>query len=108
MTINFKGFDLNNYLAYLKFPVLSADSQIEEMFIKKCIDDKKNISLALEWANSKEIYCKYTRMIFCTHGNYSKHDSTHSIAILSGIFSVLGKDNIENLSVMDLWMCLCT
>ena len=41
MTINFKGFDLNNYLAYLKFPVLSADSQIEEMFIKKCIDDKK-------------------------------------------------------------------
>lgn len=106
MTINFKGFDLNNYLAYLKFPVLSADSQIEEMFIKKCIDDKKNISLALEWANSKEIYCKYTRMIFCTHGNYSKHDSTHSIAILSGIFSVLGKDNIENLSVMDLWMLL--
>lgn len=106
MTMDFKGFDLNNYLAYLKFPVLSADSKIEEVFIKKCIDDKKNISLALEWANSKEIYCRYTRMIFCTHGNYSKHDSTHSIAILSGIFSVLGEENIQNLSVMDLWMLL--
>ena len=40
--------------------------------------------------------------------HYTKHDASHSNAILDSIERMLGKEAIEKLSVTDLWLLLCS
>lgn len=40
--------------------------------------------------------------------HYTKHDASHSNAILDSIERILGKEAIEKLSVTDLWLLLCS
>ena len=40
--------------------------------------------------------------------HYTKHDVSHSYAILDSIERILGKEAIEKLSVTDLWLLLCS
>ena len=87
-------------------PVLSLDSKIEHIFYKKCMEDSALTLILLEWANSKKIYCSHTKMTVFTHTNYSRHDSSHSVSILGSIWAIIGKERIENMSVMDLWLLL--
>ncbi len=87
-------------------PVLSQDSEIECIFYRKCRSERKYIGLLLEWANEKQIYMRFTRMTAFSHGNYSKHDSTHSIAILESIADVIGRERIEQMQIMDMWLLL--
>lgn len=87
-------------------PVFSLDSEIEEIFYKKCLTKKKWMPLIMEWANSKTIYIKYTNLIVGMFGNYSKHDCSHSVSILNSIYAVIGENRIECLEVMDLWLML--
>ena len=87
-------------------PVLSLDSKIEHIFYKKCMENSALTLILLEWANSKKIYCSHTKMTVFTHTNYSRHDSSHSVSILGSIWAIIGKERIENMSVMDLWLLL--
>lgn len=89
-----------------QIPVLSLDSGIEEIFYNKCMEKETLIPVLMEWANSKPIYCKYTSMISSQYGNYSLHDSSHSVSILEAILAVIGKEKIALLEVMDLWLLL--
>ena len=87
-------------------PVLSLDSKIEHIFYKKCMENSALTLILLEWANSKKNYCSHTKMTVFTHTNYSRHDSSHSVSILGSIWAIIGKERIENMSVMDLWLLL--
>ena len=89
-----------------EIPVLSLDSTIESIFYEKCIRRSTLIPILMEWANSKKIYCGHTNLIIGMYGNYSRHDCTHSVAILEGILAVIGKNRIENMDIMDLWLLL--
>lgn len=87
-------------------PILQIDSSVEEIFYNKCVSNRQWVTLLLEWENSKKIYVNYTNLIAGMYGNYSRHDSSHSIAILEAITAVIGKERMESLSVMDLWLLL--
>lgn len=88
------------------FTFIEADSYIEEKFLEKCQQNVKNSTLLLEWVDSKCVYTKYTNLTASDYGNYSKHDFSHSVAILNAITSVLGKIKIDRLNVTDLWLLL--
>lgn len=85
---------------------LQLDSYIEECFYQKCSTNNTCGILLLEWIDSKNVYVRYSRLSRSDYGNYSKHDESHSIAILNAISSVLGKTKIDLLSAMDLWFLL--
>lgn len=87
-------------------PILAIDSAIEEVFYNKCVSNRQWISLLLEWENSKKIYVDHTNLIAGMYGNFSRHDSSHSVAILEAITAVIGRERIESLPVMDLWLLL--
>ena len=86
--------------------IMQTNSYIEELFYKKCMEKNVRNKLLLEWIDSKTIYMSYTDFTKSDMGNYSRHDATHSIAILNAIESVLGKEKINELNATDLWMLL--
>lgn len=69
---------------------------------------EKNVrnKLLFDWVDSKGVYVEYTDFTRSDAGNYSRHDYTHSEAILNALVSVLGRDKIDRLNVTDLWMML--
>ena len=69
---------------------------------------EKNVrnKLLFDWVDSKGTYIEYTDFSRVDAGNYSRHDYTHSVAILNALVSVLGKNKIDCLNVTDLWMLL--
>lgn len=71
------------------------------MYGKKCPKH-----LLFDWVDSKGTYVEYTDFSRSDAGNYSRHDYTHSVAILNALVSVLGKNKIDCLNVTDLWMLL--
>lgn len=85
---------------------VESDSYIEEIFIKKCTKNNKCKDLLLDWIDSKTTYARYTNLSVADYGNYSKHDSSHSIAILNSISSILGKERVSRLNTTDLWLIL--
>lgn len=85
---------------------VSLDSKIECIFYEKCMEKSALALIWLEWANSKKIYCSHTNMILGMYGNYSRHDSSHSVSILGSVWAVIGEERIKNMSVMDLWLLL--
>lgn len=85
---------------------ISLDSYIEEVFVEKCNRNNKCSILLLEWVDSKYLYMKYSNLSRADYGNYSRHDASHSVAILNALTSVLGKRKIETLGVTDLWLLL--
>lgn len=86
--------------------IMQTNSYIEELFYRKCMEKNVRNKLLLEWIDSKTIYMSYTDFTKSDMGNYSRHDATHSIAILNAIESVLGKEKINELNATDLWMLL--
>lgn len=85
---------------------LQADSYIEERFFELCIEKNVRNKLLFDWVDSKGAYIEYTDFSRSDAGNYSKHDYSHSLAILNAIVSVLGKEKVDRLNVTDLWMIL--
>lgn len=85
---------------------LQTDSYIEERFYKLCMEKNVRNKLLFDWVDSKGAYVEYTDFSRSDSGNYSRHDYTHSVAILNALVSVLGKDKVDCLNVTDLWMLL--
>lgn len=83
-----------------------ADSYIEERFYELCMQKNVRNKLLFDWVDNKGTYIAYTDFSRSDEGNYSKHDHTHSVAILNAIVSVLGKQKIDRLNATDLWMIL--
>ena len=85
---------------------LQADSYVEERFFELCMQKNVRSKLLFDWVDSKGSYVAYTDFSRSDEGNFSRHDYSHSIAILNAIVSVLGKEKIDCLNATDLWMLL--
>lgn len=71
-----------------------------------CMQKNVRSKLLFDWVDSKGSYVAYTDFSRSDEGNFSRHDYSHSIAILNAIVSVLGKEKIDCLNATDLWMLL--
>jgi hypothetical protein len=96
-----KNIDIGNAT-----PIVSLDSEIERIFYDRCCNNKAYTNILIEWINNKPVYEKYTQMIVKAYGNYSKHDQSHSVAILESIYAIIGGNRINSMDIMDLWLLL--
>lgn len=87
-------------------PIVKLDSAIERIFYDRCCKNNIYSNILIEWINNKPIYIKYSRMIEKNYGNYSRHDQSHSIAILESIYAIIGEASISKMNIMDLWLLL--
>lgn len=85
---------------------LQADSYVEERFFELCMQKNVRSKLLFDWVDSKGSYVAYTDFSRSDEGNFSRHDYSHSIAILNAVVCVLGKEKIDCLNATDLWMLL--
>lgn len=85
---------------------LNIDTYIEQLFFEACSNNGGMIKYFYEWQTNKEIYEKNTKTIIYEFQNYSRHDSSHSMAILNAVERFLGTDRIERMSIGDLWLLL--
>ena len=59
-----------------------------------------------QWELAKDYMPKVLQSISQYFPHYSLHDETHSESILNNIVKMLGKDKIDRMSVVDLWLLL--
>lgn len=85
---------------------LNIDTYIEQLFFEACSNNGGMIKYFYEWQTNKELYEKNTETIIYEFQNYSRHDSSHSRAILNAVERFLGKDRVERMSIGDLWLLL--
>jgi len=78
---------------------------IENLLYEKTKDTQSKILYA-QWSYDKKIIPEILQTISNIFPHYSLHDETHSITIINNIVRVLGKENIEKLSAIDLWLIL--
>ncbi len=78
---------------------------IENLLYEKTKDTQSQI-LYTQWNYDKKIIPEILQTISTIFPHYSLHDETHSITIVNNIVRVLGKENIERLSAIDLWLIL--
>jgi len=78
---------------------------IENLLYEKTKDTQSQI-LYTQWNYDKKIIPEILQTISTIFPHYSLHDETHSITIINNIVRVLGKENIEKLSAIDLWFIL--
>ena len=88
------------------FDTIVKESFIEEVFWEKSLQKPSTQRLLWEWIDSKSVYTKFSGLSRKDFENYSKHDASHSVAILNAITAVIGEDRIQLLGATDLWLLL--
>lgn len=83
-----------------------ADTYIEWCFEQKCKQLSNGFGIITEWRIRKQQYVQITGTTIFDFQHYSRHDATHSIAILETIELLLGKKRVDMLSAGDLWLLL--
>lgn len=83
-----------------------ADTYIEWCFEQKCKQLSNGFGIITEWRTRKQQYIQITGTTIFDFQHYSRHDATHSIAILETIELLLGKNRVDLLSAGDLWLLL--
>ena len=78
---------------------------IENLLYEKTRDTKSEI-LFTQWSYDKKIIPKALNSISNLFPHYSLHDESHSITIINNIIRILGRDAIDKLSAIDLWLIL--
>lgn len=59
-----------------------------------------------QWEIAKHAVSEVLATISHYFPHFSLHDETHSIAILNNIVRIVGKETLQELSIVDLWMIL--
>lgn len=104
---NYSGEAINDKMNDWKGELISpADSYIEWRFEHKCKQLSNGFRIITEWRKQKLHYVSLIGTTVFDFQHYSRHDETHSIAILEAIESLLGKKRIDMLSAGDLWLLL--
>jgi hypothetical protein len=80
-------------------------NHIETLLYEKTKDSQSKILYA-QWNYDKKVIPDILRSISNLFPHYSLHDESHSISIINNIVRILGKDNLEKLSAIDLWLIL--
>lgn len=83
-------------------------SLIEEQFVLKTNGNEAYRVLVNFWSCIKIHVPNILSCVSQVFPHYTKHDASHSNAILDSVERILGKDAIEKLSVTDLWLLLCS
>ena len=83
-------------------------SLIESKFVEKTSGMEAYRVLVNFWSCIKIHVPNILSCVSQVFPHYTKHDVSHSYAILDSIERVLGKEAIDKLSVTDLWLLLCT
>ncbi|WP_173468645.1 ATP-binding protein [Fibrobacter succinogenes] len=84
-------------------------SLIEEQFVLKTNGNEAYRVLVNFWSCIKIHVPNILSCVSQVFPHYTKHDASHSYAILDSIERILGKEAIEKkLSVTDLWLLLCS
>ena len=84
-------------------------SLIEEQFVLKTNGNEAYRVLVNFWSCIKIHVPNILSCVSQVFPHYTKHDVSHSYAILDSIERILGKEAIEKkLSVTDLWLLLCS
>ncbi len=78
---------------------------LENLLYQKTQGTQSEILFA-QWNYDKKIIPVALNSISNLFPHYSLHDESHSITIINNIVRVLGKDKIENLSAIDIWLIL--
>lgn len=78
---------------------------LEELLHSKTKDSQSAILFA-QWSYDKRIIPAALQAVSNLFPHYSLHDESHSITIINNIVRVLGKDNFNRLSAIDLWLIL--
>ncbi len=78
---------------------------LEEKLYEKTKDKQSEILFA-QWNYDKKIIPTALNAVSSLFPHYSLHDVTHSITIINNIVRVLGIDNIDKLSAIDIWLIL--
>ena len=79
---------------------------IEERLIKITEESSEGGKYLQQWKIAKDYMPKVLQTISHYFPHYSLHDESHSEAILNNIIKILGKDTIDKMSVVDLWLML--
>lgn len=78
---------------------------LEDLLYMKTKETQSEILLT-QWNYDKTLVPKALQLISNLFPHYSLHDESHSIAIINNIVRILGKDAIDKLSAIDLWLIL--
>lgn len=78
---------------------------LENILYEKTKDKQSEILFA-QWNYDKKVIPTALNAVSSLFPHYSLHDETHSITIINNIVRVLGVDNIEKLSAIDIWLIL--
>lgn len=78
---------------------------LEEKLYEKTKNTQSDILYA-QWNYDKRLIPNALQVISNLFPHYSLHDESHSISILNNIVRIVGKENVEKLSAIDLWLIL--
>ena len=78
---------------------------IENKLYEKTKDTQSEILYA-QWNYDKKVIPTALQLVSNLFPHYSLHDESHSITIINNIVRILGKENIDKLSSIDLWLIL--
>lgn len=79
---------------------------IEERLCYITENNKEGRRYYNQWELAKDYMPKVLQSISQYFPHYSLHDETHSESILNNIVKILGKDKVNRMSVVDLWLLL--
>lgn len=77
----------------------------EDCLYEKTKDSKSEILYA-QWSYDKQNFSKALQAVSNLFPHYSLHDESHSITILNNIIRIIGKETINKLSSIDIWLLL--
>lgn len=78
---------------------------LENLLYEKTKDTQSEILFA-QWNYDKKVIPTVLNAVSTLFPHYSLHDETHSITIINNIVRILGVNNIEKLSAIDIWLIL--
>ncbi|MFT3764515.1 MAG: hypothetical protein QM820_03205 [Minicystis sp.] len=78
----------------------------ERALSRKCEQNPDLSVLAAQWAYDRRLVSDALQTVGRTFPHYSRHDASHSNAILIQLARVLGEARIDSLSATDLWLLL--
>ncbi len=78
---------------------------LEERLLEKTKDSQSSILYA-QWNYDKKVIPGALQAVTSLFPHYSLHDESHSITIINNIVRIIGKENVEKLSAIDIWLIL--
>ena len=79
---------------------------IEKILDQKTQENSEGRRYYKQWEIAKDYMPQLLQLVGHVFPHYSLHDESHSETILNNITKILGKDVLNNFSIVDLWLLL--